>query len=248
MLVLVIDTSIHKGTVGWVKFNKELQPALPVDYASLFLPSKPGHAEKILDRISLVLDSSGLSIEDIDLIALGKGPGTFTGLRIGYATAKAFHLSHKIPVVPVSTLKMVALSAKTEGTVVSLMDARRKELYMGAYKVFKENGLFYGDSIIDSQVVKPESVKQIIADNNISFPVTFAGDGVYVYPDILKNSGDLPPVTASSPDLCFMAVDAVNQYITSGGTSGKFNNPSQFEPDYLREPDAKKPKQPIDLR
>jgi tRNA threonylcarbamoyl adenosine modification protein YeaZ len=244
MIVLVFDTSIHKGTAGWALFDDSSSSPRLIDYAHTFMPSRPGHAERLLERITLVLDSGGYSISDVGLIAICKGPGTFTGLRIGFATAKALSLSHNIPIVAVSTLEALACSLKQEKTVVSLMDARRKELYMGAYKVQQTDGVFTAQELLTPMVAKPDDVKTVLENHNIRLPAQLAGDGAIVYSEQLKDIGETPHISSTSPGTCFIAETAYRRYIKQGA-----DNPALLEPLYIREPDAKKPKNrpPVDL-
>ncbi|MBN2804283.1 MAG: tRNA (adenosine(37)-N6)-threonylcarbamoyltransferase complex dimerization subunit type 1 TsaB [Deltaproteobacteria bacterium] len=241
MIVLAIDTSTHNGNLGWVKFSDSNIPE-PIDFASIFLPSKPGHAEKLLQRIELLLESSGLSFADISLIALGKGPGTFTGLRIGFATAIALNIASDTPICAISTLKTTALSAKKSGTVLSVMDARRKELYAAVYNVKEDGNYFNADEVISPFVAKPDALINILKENQIKLPCIITGNGAAAYPEVISELGPIPAVYETAPDICHLAIEAVKKFKISG-----CDDLTNLEPDYIREPDAKKPaeRQPV---
>lgn len=100
------------------------------------------HSETLLPMIHEVLEKAGRRVKDLDYIALTHGPGSFTGLRIGAATAKGLALSHHIPLLSVSTLEAacyvgglgsLAGSGEKPFLRVSMMDARRSQVYAGVY-------------------------------------------------------------------------------------------------------------------
>ncbi len=93
------------------------------------------HSETLLPMIKHMLDISGVDIHTIDAIAVSAGPGSFTGLRIGAATAKGLALALNIPVISVSSLQAMAygLSTVSDAVICPIMDARRAQVYSGAY-------------------------------------------------------------------------------------------------------------------
>src|SRR5699024_3340131 len=120
-----LDTSTHMATCAVIDENRILG-----EYS---LNQDMTHSEKLVPMIKEVLDSLDLKVSDIDLYGVSIGPGSFTGLRIGVATIKAFaHLFDK-PVVAVSTLEALAFNLPYNETVVPMMDARRDRVYTGIY-------------------------------------------------------------------------------------------------------------------
>lgn len=236
MRVLVIDTSIPGATVALVRLEDRQGHIQPVEYAHVFLPSRPGHAERLLERVTLVLESTGVLLPDVDLLVLGRGPGTFTGLRIGFATAKGLHLSCGIPLVAVSSLAGIACSAHLDGTVLSLMDARRGEVYMGLFRVRRCHGVWQAEPLGDERVVRPEDVSRELVAAGVEMPVIPVGDGVVACGDVLRLPDDGPPPCAIAPDVCAMAVAGAQLFMERGP-----DNAALLEPVYLREPDAKLP-------
>ena len=97
------------------------------------------HSEVLVPTIRSLLLQADWSMTDIDALAIGIGPGSYTGLRIGLSVAKALCLSLEIPLITVSTLQNIAaetvLKHKLDSsvTILSMMDARRNEVYLGAY-------------------------------------------------------------------------------------------------------------------
>ena len=236
MRVLVIDTSLPCATVALVRLEDRHGYFQPVDYAHVFLRSRPGHAEQLLERVTLVLESTGVTLSDVDLLVLGRGPGTFTGLRIGFATAKGLHLASGIPLVAVSSLSAIACSAHLDGTVLSLMDARRGELYMGLFRVRRFHGVWQAEPLGDERVVRPADVPEVLAAAGVALPVFPVGDGVTACGDVLGLPDKGPSPCATAPDVCAMAV-AGAQIVAERGP----DNAALLEPVYLREPDAKLP-------
>ena len=101
--------------------------------------ARPGHATRLLPLTAMVLERAGVGWDEVDRIAVGIGPGTFTGLRIGIATARALARARDIPLVGVSTLQSLALAgpqaSDTLGsydTVLAVLDARRGEVFAAA--------------------------------------------------------------------------------------------------------------------
>ena len=103
--------------------------------AEFTINNKLTHSETLLPMIRRMYDISGLKLEDTDAIALSAGPGSFTGLRIGAATAKGLALALNIPVISVSSLQSMAygLCQVSDACICPIMDARREQVYSAAY-------------------------------------------------------------------------------------------------------------------
>ena len=125
MKVLGLDTSTLMTTCGVIEDEKLLG-----EYS---LSKDMSHSEKLVPMVKEVLDSLDIKVRDIDLFGVSIGPGSFTGLRIGIATVKAFaHLTEK-PVIGVSTLEALAYNLPYNEIVVPMIDARRERVYTGIY-------------------------------------------------------------------------------------------------------------------
>jgi tRNA threonylcarbamoyladenosine biosynthesis protein TsaB len=95
----------------------------------------PRHAETLAPAIATVLDAAGLRPDDLDAVAVSQGPGLFTGLRVGIATAQALALACRVPLVGVPTLDVVAEAARlTERRIVAVTDARRGEVFFACFR------------------------------------------------------------------------------------------------------------------
>ena len=91
------------------------------------------HAELVLPWAEGLLAEAGLSRTMLDAVAVGRGPGAFTGVRLGIATAQGIALALDLPMLPVSTLAALAMAAPEPGPVLAAIDARMGEVYVGAF-------------------------------------------------------------------------------------------------------------------
>jgi tRNA threonylcarbamoyladenosine biosynthesis protein TsaB len=148
-------------------------------------------AESLLPCVDAVLGEAGLSPQDIEAFAVSVGPGSFTSLRVGIATAKGLAFGSGCPVAPVRTLAALALAAGAGSEpVVTLLDARRGELYAGAWKR-------YGSA---AHPVLPEGVytpDQVVA--RLRGECRLAGEGALLFRDAL--AAGLGPEAEILPDL-----------------------------------------------
>ena len=93
------------------------------------------HSENLMPMIEQAFEECNLSLKDIDLLVCDKGPGSFTGIRIGIATIKAFHDSLSIPCVGVNSLETLAHSIQEDGFIVSLLDCKNDNCYFTLYEL-----------------------------------------------------------------------------------------------------------------
>ena len=127
MLILALDTCDARGSIAILRDGVALaseQHSVPQDYSSWLLPAT--------DR---VLSAGGVRLADIDLFAVAAGPGSFTALRVGMTTVKAWSEVYGRPVVPVSRLEALAEQVQQPGELVAaFVDARRDQLYAGLFQ------------------------------------------------------------------------------------------------------------------
>lgn len=124
MKILAIDTSTTVATVALVSEEKVI--------CEMSLNDQKTHSQRLMKLIEELLNFSEVQINELSGIAVGVGPGSFTGLRIGVTTAKALAHSAKLPVFEVSSLEAMAQNV-SEKNVVSMMDARRDTVFYGYY-------------------------------------------------------------------------------------------------------------------
>jgi len=144
--------------------------------------SPRGHATLLLPWIAELLAEAGLRYADLDRIAVGRGPGGFTSLRIGLSVAQGIALAHDLPIIPVSSLATLAESADPEGhhaRILALIDARMGEVFVGAFRR-EPKGL---------TLISPEAV---LPPDRLRLPEPgdwlVAGSGLAAYPELIEHT------------------------------------------------------------
>ena len=132
MKILSIDTASNLCTVALLE-NKTCVKELIVNDAR-------NHSEKIMPLIEQLFTETNSSLKDIDLIVCDKGPGSFTGIRIGTGTVLAFRDSLNIDCIGISSLEALAYNTSSEGLICSLIDAKNNNVYYGLFEL--KNGVY----------------------------------------------------------------------------------------------------------
>jgi tRNA threonylcarbamoyladenosine biosynthesis protein TsaB len=127
MLILALDTSLDACSVAI--YDRETRSMIAFESEVI----GKGHAERLMAMMSSVISSAGIAFSDIGRIGVTIGPGSFTGIRVGLATARGLSLASGIRVVGISTLDAIAREAPAGGPVLVVLDARRGEVYAGLY-------------------------------------------------------------------------------------------------------------------
>jgi len=142
---------------------------------------KKTHSQTLLPMLQEIVKMVDMDLSEIDAIAIASGPGSFTGLRIGSATAKGLGLALNKPIVPVPTLDGLAYNLfGTDKLICPLMDARRNQVYTGLYE-------FGGNEfrIVKQQVAI--TIEEILDEiNKLGREVIFLGDGTAAYKEIIE--------------------------------------------------------------
>ena len=219
MNVLGFDTSTAATAVCLLRDDGEAFEVVP-DAAELLGP--PGHARDLLPRVAEVTERAGVELTDLDAIAVGAGPGSFTGLRIGIATARALAHAHQLEVRPVSSL--AALAAGIDAPLrLPLIDAKRGELFAALHDE--------GGELWEPLVARPDELAERVREEALT-PLA-AGDGSIRFREILEAAGirvspdGSPAHVVRALHVCRLAIDT---------------RPVALEavlPNYLRDPDAK---------
>jgi tRNA threonylcarbamoyladenosine biosynthesis protein TsaB len=143
---------------------------------------RPGHATQLLGLARRVLDAVGADFDDVRRIGVGVGPGTFTGLRIGVATARALAQATGAEVAAVSTLEALAAAADTDRAVLAVLDARRGEAYAAAFHD--------GKRLVAPMAIAPDGLAAL-ADSRRA-PWLAVGDGAVRFRDRLEPAVEVP--------------------------------------------------------
>lgn len=127
MKILALETSTLTGSIAFLE-DEEIR-------AETILSVSVRHSERLMPAMNHLLESAGVSISEIDLYAVALGPGSFTGLRIGIATAQGLALAQDKPLIGISTLEALAMNGILfSGLVAPILDAFRGEVYWGLFK------------------------------------------------------------------------------------------------------------------
>lgn len=197
------------------------------------LNQKMSHSENLVPMIKEVLDSLKLHVSDIDLYGIAIGPGSFTGLRIGIATIKAFAHVFDKPIVGVSTLEGLAFNLSFNGIIIPMIDARRNRIYTGIYKWEKGNL----NNILAPTIMEIDELLELLNKNYNNIIIN--GNAVNIYKkrimNILGNKVNFAPIISNSCNAASIAELAILK-------QHKYNYGNYFNlvPDYLRESQAQR--------
>ena len=232
MRVLAIDSSGLTATVAVVE-NTQTVAEYTINY-------KKTHSQTLLPMIDEVVKMTELDLNTIDAIAVAGGPGSFTGLRIGSATAKGLGFALNKPLIHVPTVDGLAYNVYgCEDIICPIMDARRNQVYTGIYTFSKKAGTKEGSNLVEPvfQVIKMQMAVSIeeLAErlNRYRRPVVFLGDGVPVYENILAEKLTVPysfaPAYMNRQRAAVVGTLGIQYY-----KAGKFETAEEHRPDYLR--------------
>ena len=190
--------------------------------------NKKTHSQTLLPMIEQVVKMAGIELEELDAIAVAAGPGSFTGLRIGSATAKGLGLALDKPLVGIPTVEALAYNLyDVNGLICPIMDARRKQVYTGIYR-YEDHRLV---TVKDQMAVGIEELLSML--NEMGETVTFLGDGVPVFKDIIADKLEVPFSFAPS-HLSRQRAGAVGALGILYYKEGRTETAAEHKPDYLR--------------
>ncbi|MCF8379800.1 MAG: tRNA (adenosine(37)-N6)-threonylcarbamoyltransferase complex dimerization subunit type 1 TsaB [Bacteroidales bacterium] len=197
------------------------------------------HAKLLTIFIEEVLKESGIKAEELDAIAVSKGPGSYTGLRIGVSTAKGLAFALSIPLISVNTLKMLAagylleyetLREKENLLLIPMIDARRMEVYSAIYNTKLEEC-----RKVEAEIIDEKTYSDLIEKNRL----IIMGDGADKCSDYLKN----PNISIASD--FFVSAKYMAQLSSEKYEKKNFEDVAYFEPFYLKDFVAIIPKKSI---
>lgn len=220
MRILAIDSSGLVASVAVIEDDQIL-----ADYSVNYKKTHSQTLVPMLDEIKKMID---LDLSTIDAIAIAKGPGSFTGLRIGSATAKGLALALNVPIVPVGTLEGLAMNMwGYPHLICPIMDARREQVYTGVYRFNNENL----ETVIEQCPLAVEELCEKL--NGLGKKVIFLGDGCPVYSDKITELLTIPyeyaPANMNRQRAASVGVLAGKYF-----AEGKVENALEHKPEYLR--------------
>jgi tRNA threonylcarbamoyladenosine biosynthesis protein TsaB len=174
-LILSIDTATPCSSVALTQGTRKNGKVV----ASLGLSSRTTHSRRLLAIIDYLMRETEVDWASVEAIAVSLGPGSFTGLRIGMATAKGLAFGADIPMIGISTLDGLASKCAPSPRICSVLDARKNEVYAAFYRTDGEGLTVLSDV---PMVISPEKLAECITDS-----VVMVGDGVNVYGSVWKS-------------------------------------------------------------
>lgn len=219
MRILALDSSGLVASVAIVEEDQTLSE-YTVNY-------KKTHSQTLLPMLDEVVRMLELDLDTIDAVAVSGGPGSFTGLRIGSATAKGLGLALGKPLIHIPTVDALAYNMYgAEGLICPIMDARRNQVYTGLYR--------FGDEF---EIVKEQmaaDVKELtVLLNELGEKVIFLGDGVPVYKEQLLE-GLTVPVRFAPAHMNRQRAASVGTLGVDYFKTGRIETAADHKPDYLR--------------
>jgi len=215
-LILSIEASTKSGSVALLQEDQIL--------GSQHYNLDKSHSSLLHVMIEQLMSNCGMTLQDLDAIAIAEGPGSYTGLRIGTSSAKGLCYSLDIPLIAINTLESMAYQVYRTNTEFDLycpmIDARRMEVYsllVGSdFEVIKET---------EPVIIDEDSYKNELAQNR----VLFFGDGAFKCKDVItsENAYFLNNIVPSAIDVCLLAKKKFDDSV--------FENVISFEPFYLKE-------------
>lgn len=219
MRILAVDTSTMMSSISILEDDKII--------ADSSINQEETHSEMLVPLIKRMLDDLKIKANDIDLFAIARGPGSFTGLRIGMTSLKAMAQALDKPIIGVSTLKGMAYSIMNDGYVLAIIDARGKRYFAGLYKWNNNQLEMQFEEIIEENVLE-ERIQEIDR-------ITIVGEAISKLPNKIKEFSN---VRLSHPGLNNgisrnIAVLAKEKY-----EKGEIDNTFDITPNYLRKSQA----------
>ncbi len=219
MRILALDSSGLVATVAILE-DEQTIAEYTVNY-------KKTHSQTLLPMLDEIVKMTEFDLSTVDAIAVAGGPGSFTGLRIGSATAKGLGLALNKPLIHIPTVDGMAYQLFGNGGLICpIMDARRNQVYTGIYRFEKDF------EIVEEQMAI--SVQELIEKlNAYGERVTFLGDGVPVYKALLEQGLQV--------EVCYAPAHMNRQSAAAVGAlgmkyfaDGKVESAREHQPDYLR--------------
>ncbi|MFB2701386.1 tRNA (adenosine(37)-N6)-threonylcarbamoyltransferase complex dimerization subunit type 1 TsaB [Aeromonas veronii] len=186
------------------------------------------HTRKILPMVQAVLEDAGISLSDLDAIAFGRGPGSFTGVRIGISVAQGLAFGAGVPLIGISTLAAMAQGAyRLDGAeqVLTAIDARMNEVYFGRYELIDGRMQLVGDEVVSEPAALVDVRGKLVG------LVTCVGTGFETYGETLSGLADELAVS----QVRFPAAEDMLPLARAAWLAGEAVPVEQATPVYLRD-------------
>lgn len=246
MKTLALDTSSSNASVAILEDETIL--------IELNNQEEKTHSQKLMPMIDEAFKKTNLSLDNINLISCGLGPGSFTGVRIGIATCKAFVDSKQIPCIGISSLESLAYNLNQEGYICSLINANHNNVYAGFFHIIQdektgliqtlESDLIFLDLKNSEGKVSDYNLLNFLENNDKvalnDSCITFIGDAVPIYQDLLLNLSfkkNHEIVLASEKQSIISSISVAKSGYTKY-KNGIYGDSNSLSPIYLRKSQA----------
>ena len=214
MFILGIETTGKVGSVAIIDENGKTVNRVTTDSMS--------HLRELVPMIKELVDELGISLNELDAIAVSVGPGSFTGIRIGLATAKTLAQTLGKKCISVNSLEIFKEKADSDNKVAVIYNARRGQVY----------GAIYGNDGSEILAPGPYMLDEVLEVAEEYDDIKWYGDGVIAYADRLSG------MNIAEVDEMNQSADMVCRYACIKLEDGKLLDFDQLEPEYMRLPEA----------
>ena len=230
MKILAVDTSSKNCSVAIVEVYENKNYNIIAFENS---DDEKTHSQKLMPIVDKVFKEHNLTLKDMDLLACCVGPGSFTGIRIGIATMKAFADVTNIKTVSVTSLESLSYNIEEDGIIIPIIDCKNNNVYSAIFS--RENNTYkqIGENIADN-IDNAISLYKANAENK---NITFVGDGSILYKDLLtsKLSNKLIFSNKNTQSSISLAKCAYDKYL-----EGLYGDSNNLSPLYLRKSQAER--------
>ena len=227
-LILAVDTSATPVSCALLQEERVL--------ASYYSHSGQTHSQTLMPMIEHMLQLSGVSVKQLDAVAVNVGPGSFTGVRIGVSTVKGLTFADEIPCIAVSTLEAMAEPLRflpMEGMICCVMDARCQQVYTAAFSLDADGAL---SRLTPDEALPVEELKNRLKSQKKS--VILVGDGSNMCYTMLKE--DIPRLSLAPTPLRFQSAVGTALVARHKLAQGETVSAAALMPTYLRLPQAER--------
>lgn len=222
--ILALDTATEACSVALYNDGEQ---------TSFFEVCPQKHTQRILPLVNQLLAESGLALNQLDALAFGKGPGSFTGVRIGIGIAQGLALGAGLPLIGVSTLQTMAQGCKRANNahqVLAGIDARMGEIYLGCYSINQNN--IWQDQQPEAVLTPQQVISQL---SELKNEWLLAGTAWHAYPDLAKQIQDnVPDCQLVKSNIDFPSALDMLPLSLQAWQNGLIEPVAQVEPSYLR--------------
>ncbi len=227
MLVLALETATRVAGVALISEDQVKK--------EIFLHHRHTHSETLMVMVDEVLTECEVKLDQIDALAVSIGPGSFTGLRIGLATAKGLAAGAKKPIIGVCTLEALAYNACLfEGLICPVLDARRDEVYAAVYR---GNGR-RAEVVITPRACSPQELAEVVKANSPE-RIVLLGEGAFRYRDLFREAFGDKAVWAPE-NQAFPRASSVGLLGAQKLRAGQVDDARSIVPVYLRLSEAER--------